>query len=77
MSNVAGSAPAASRVSSASIAAPRLVLGATSSANSLKTMVQREAIHVVGSVIQRGVSNQIVQTEKDRDAALGRLCRPR
>jgi hypothetical protein len=47
--------------------APALKLPST--ANSLKTMVQREAVHVVGSVVQRGVSNQIVQEEKDHAAA--------
>jgi hypothetical protein len=51
-------APASKAVTSAATAALR------PSANSLKTMIQREAVHVTGSVIQRAITTGVTTKEK-------------
>jgi hypothetical protein len=51
-------APASKAVASAATAALR------PSANSLKTMIQREAVHVTGSVIQRAITTGVTAKEK-------------
>jgi hypothetical protein len=51
-------APVAKAAASAATAALR------PSANSLKTMIQREAVHVTGSVIQRAITTGVTAKEK-------------